>query len=241
MLTIRDRLACLIAALELPDVQLIVDTNKHHFAAATKYKNELWLVRGMPALLPSGCFSHLAEMARKLDNKLAEADSFPLTSYKPEVKDRRSAEAAMTYLHRTCIGGISPAERNLMAIRRIEGFPELLDGVSKARNLLALARYFRGDFAASSSPEERIAAKAIDALLPHVTDFWSDLLVIDRDAIIDRIGRGMEMWIWVKDDGCGTWLSDHHNKVPDSARAVIKVSPSGVTKMRRAPQMELVA
>lgn len=240
-LTIRDRLAYLIAALQCPAVLEIIDSNQFHPDAHAKYVREMRLVRGMPEKgSASDCFKQLLKMAKEFNNKLKDADCFP-KSVKPDVTSRHAAEAAMSYLHRTYVGGATQVERNLLTTRRIGGLAELLDGVDKARKLVALTRYFAGDYLTSTIASEQIAHRAIDALMPFLTDYYADLVVIDRDTIVDALNRDQRVWIWAKDDGNGTWLERHISKVPDSARMVIEVSSRGVKKLRRAPQLELAA
>lgn len=237
--TIRERLGFLIAAATAACVTQVLGHTGHP-AARAKYLRELRDSLELPAAATAEeCFAKLARRTQKLDRKLADA-GFP-AARTPTIHGRGAAEGAMSYLHSTYVGGASPGEIARMEQAGIRGFTALLDAVAKARNVLALMRYLEGDFARSRVPAERRAHEAIQTLMPYVSDYWADLLVIDRDAIVDRLPKGETLWLWIRQGGWGSYLSEKPARIPDEAIAVVKVCPDGVALMRRAPQLDLAA
>lgn len=238
--SLRERLAHLIAACESPCVREATTVNLHPGPMA-RYHREFREALNLPLTTSRiECFERLANRARKLDAKLEAAGGFP-PARPPTITTRHQAEAAMRYLSPTYVGGTSQAEQALMAVKGLGDLAKLLDRVAKARNLLAVMRYTEGDFHFSPRPPERIAAKAIDLMLPYVTDYWADLLVIDRDAIVDRVGRGESLWLWTKVGGWGTWLSEKPSRIPDGCSAIVEVSPEGAKLIRRYIQLDFAA
>lgn len=241
-LTLRERLAHLIAAFESPAVRRRLASVKMHPAAAEKYLRELRLPLDVkPDATADQCFDAILAMAKKFDRKLDKAGGFP-PSRSVKLETVGACESAMTYNHSTYVGGCSPAERSLIATRQINGFGSLLDATSKARNLLSLARYYAGDFRASKDPINNVVSQTIDLLINHLTDYWADLLVIDRDFILDAVGaKKKTVYVFAKAEGWGTWVVERSAKIPDTAVAVVKVAPEGAKLVRRAPQMAVAA
>ncbi|MBT9165942.1 MAG: hypothetical protein DDT25_00605 [Chloroflexi bacterium] len=241
MLSIRDRLAHLTSNPTALSSLEIINNSQPHTSAHEKYLREMRLIHKIPENAnASECFTSLAEMAGDFDKKLEAANCFQKPA-KPHVTTRHEAEAAMTHSHRTCLGNISQDEHNLLIIRNISGLANLLDGACKARKLIALTRYFAGDYMNSPLQSEQIAHQAISILMPYINDYYADLLVIDRDSIVGilDVSKKNRMWIWVKDNGTGTWMEQNIANVPNTARVVIEVSNKGVKQLLRAPQMEL--
>lgn len=228
---IRQRLAHLIAALEAPCVLEVLEA--HENPATTKYLRQLRMALNMDeGTSATECFAKLARKARKFDKKLANA-GFP-EPHPVFIRCRHDAEATMTFLSPTYLGGASETDKRLLTVKGIQGFEKLLDRVAKARNYLGLIRYLVGDLHASPRRGDYLAAKTIDLLMPSLTDYWADLVIVDRDAIVEKSTRGDTMWIWVRENGWGTWVSTKSRDVPADAIAVVRVGPDGPKLMRRA-------
>jgi hypothetical protein len=241
-LTLRERLAHLIAAFESPEVRRRLEYLKFHPAAAQKYLRELQQnLELKPTATADECFDAILEKAKKFDRKLAKAECFP-PSRAVKLESVNACESAMTYNHSTYVGGCSPAERTLLSTRRIDGLAPLLDVTSKARNLLAVGRYYAGDFLSTKDGAIGLVGKTIDLLINTLTDYWSDLLVVDRDYILDAVGvHGKTVYVFAKAEGWGTWVVARSSQIPDNAVSVVKVTPSKAELVRRAPQLPVAA
>lgn len=238
MSSIRQRLAYLIAALSAPCVTGILD--KHQHPAAAKALREMQNSFGLEASATAAeCFAKLHKKALKFDAKLADA-GFP-AGHPAMIRCRHGAEGTMSFLNPTYVGCASQGDQHMLRVKGVEGFEKLICRIAPARNYLATQRYLEGDFHSSPRRGDYLAAKTIDLLLPLVTDYWTDLLVIDRDNIVEKTARGERLWVWVKKEGWGTWISHKSRLIPDAAVAVVEVGPDGVKQLRRAPQLELEA